>query len=76
MIEKVLEQKLPGFRGTVGDATMLAHEGSKRAAGALKRAGITLVPGGIHMQLDISPYLGDPEAVEAFAREHKVLAQK
>ncbi len=65
MIENVLNQTLPGFRGTVGDATMLAHEGNRHAARALKAAGITLVPGGLHMRLDISPYSGTPADVAA-----------
>jgi hypothetical protein len=60
MIVITLNQKLPGYRGTVGDATMAAHEGCKRAARALKAQGMSLVPGGILMELEISP-LGEPE---------------
>ena len=61
MIEITLNQKLPGYRGTVGDATIAAHEGCKRATRALNAQGISLIPGvGLMLQMDINPTIGDP----------------
>lgn len=60
MIEQVLAQKLPGYKGTVGDATMSSHEGCKRATAALKAQGMSIVPGGLLMHLEVSPFLGNP----------------
>jgi hypothetical protein len=60
MIEQVLMQKLPSYKGTVRDAVTAAHEGCKRATAALKAQDISLVPGGLLLHLDISPFLGNP----------------
>jgi hypothetical protein len=68
MIQRILNLRPKGYVETIQEAVLAAQEGSPGAIEALTSWGITLVDDGLHLQMEINPYIGDPAEVATMAK--------
>lgn len=65
--EKILDLDFPGFGGTLGEAITRASEGDVVAREALAASDVVLSDRGVLFILNINPYIGNREVIEAIA---------